>query len=51
VPKGQQKKKGEKKLGGQPGHKGHSRFLSEPEECQKIFDRHRILDFRFWILD
>ncbi|MDR9894511.1 DUF6444 domain-containing protein [Aetokthonos hydrillicola Thurmond2011] len=40
VEKPPKKKKSEKKRGGQPGHKGHSRFLYEPEECEEIFNHH-----------
>lgn len=35
-----QKKKSGKKRGGQRGHKGHSRFLYEPEECTSVLDHH-----------
>lgn len=37
--KGQQKKSG-KKRGGQPGHKGHSRFLYDVSECERVLDHH-----------
>jgi transposase len=36
----QEKKKTGKKRGGQPGHKGHSRFLYELSECENVLDHH-----------
>jgi hypothetical protein len=33
-----EKKKTGKKRGGQPGHKGHSRFLYSQSECEELFD-------------
>lgn len=38
--KSQKKKKSGKKRGGQPGHRGHSRFLYEPSECESVLDHH-----------
>ena len=38
--KDQEKKKPGKKRGGQPGHKGHSRFLYSQEECSNVLDHH-----------
>jgi hypothetical protein len=36
----QEKKKTGKKRGGQPGHKGHNRFLYELSECENVLDHH-----------
>ncbi|WP_375453043.1 transposase [uncultured Nostoc sp.] len=38
--KRQEKKKSGKKRGGQPGHKGHSRFLYDVSECESVLDHH-----------
>ncbi len=38
--KRQEKKNSGKKRGGQPGHKGHSRFLYDMSECESILDHH-----------
>lgn len=38
--KAQEKKKSDKKRGGQPGHKGHSRFLYDVSECESVLDHH-----------
>jgi transposase len=38
--KPQKKKTSGKKRGGQPGHKKHSRFLYEPEECEAVLNHH-----------
>ena len=35
-----EKKKSGKKRGGQPGHKGHSRFLYDVSECSSVLDHH-----------
>ncbi len=35
-----EKNKSGKKRGGQPGHKGHSRFLYDVSECQSVLDHH-----------
>lgn len=42
VEKARKKKKSVKKRGGQPGHKGHSRFLYEPSECESVLNHHPI---------
>ncbi|MDF5728065.1 MAG: IS66 family transposase [Rhizonema sp. PD38] len=34
------REKSGKKRGGQRGHKGHSRFLSDPSECEEILNHH-----------
>ncbi|WP_414623389.1 IS66 family transposase zinc-finger binding domain-containing protein [Calothrix sp. CCY 0018] len=34
------KNKSGKKRGGQPGHKGHSRFLYEPSYCEEVLNHH-----------
>jgi len=38
--KRQEKNKSGKKRGGQPGHKGHSRFLYDVSECESVLDHH-----------
>jgi len=38
--KPEKKKKSGKKRGGQPGHKRHSRFLYESEECEAVLNHH-----------
>jgi hypothetical protein len=41
APKKQKKKKSSLKRGGQPGHKGHSRFLYDTSECDRVIDHQR----------
>ena len=36
-----EKNKSGKKRGGQPGHKGHSRFLDELSECESVLEHQR----------
>ncbi|BAZ03191.1 transposase IS66 (plasmid) [Tolypothrix tenuis PCC 7101] len=38
--KQKQKNKSDKKRGGQPGHKGHSRHLYEVSECESVLEHH-----------
>jgi transposase len=38
--KQKQKTDSDKKRGGQPGHKGHSRFLYDTSECSKVLEHH-----------